>query len=137
MLSLLQLLNSLLHCHTFNQEGEINPVKIKCRERNNTDDACKDSHHRLYEMTFWWCLWELWPTENPLSVSSTTPMAAPCSCSPFPDLPPLSHGQGQPSNGHLGMIISQLYWSHGVSSPKTLPWELLSEEFMNDKEQEI
>lgn len=30
MLSLLQLLNSLLHCHMFNQEGEINPVKIKC-----------------------------------------------------------------------------------------------------------
>lgn len=30
MFSFLQLLNSLLQCPTFNQEGEINPVKIKC-----------------------------------------------------------------------------------------------------------
>lgn len=30
MFSLLQLLNSPLQCPTSNQEGEINPVKIKC-----------------------------------------------------------------------------------------------------------
>lgn len=29
MLSLLQMFSSLLQCHMFNQEGEINPVKIK------------------------------------------------------------------------------------------------------------
>lgn len=140
MLSLLQLLNSLLHCHMFNQEGEINPVKIKCSYAGKETTQMMHAKTIITSFMKWpsdgvsgscgpqkthWLLLARLPSQPPAPV---TPFLT-CLLSPF-------HGQGQPSNGHLGMVISQLYSSHAVSSPKTLPWELLSE-VMNDKWQEI
>lgn len=97
------------------------------RERNNADDGCKDLVTAFVKG----------PAEVSGSRGHRKPSVcalhdshhSPCSCCPFADLPPLS--QGQPSNGHLRLVISQLYWSHVVNSPKTLPLELLSEELMN------
>lgn len=80
MFSLLQLLNSLLQCPTFHQEGEINPVKIKCSHTGKETTQMMDAKTVLIAFMKW-----------PAEVSgSRGPQKSHCLClARFPSQPTL------------------------------------------------